>query len=93
MFHHNDPWPISIASAIQKTGLKLKKMKVFALLRNTGALDDDNMPDSGLIENGFLTYDFEQYRKHRSAYIPRIASPKGLEWFENLMRVNLDKVS
>lgn len=77
MFYTNDPLPISIETAINRTELQLKKKKVFAFMRKIGAFDESNTPADTLQEKGYFTYHFQRYQSNRSAYLPRIASQKG----------------
>lgn len=93
MFNHHGPWPISMQTAIARTGLPLKKNKVFKFLKQIGAFDQDNEPDPELIEMGYFFVDYERYTCRSSASIPRIASPEGFNWFNDLMKKNLSKVS
>lgn len=93
MFNHRGPWPISMQTAIARTGLPIKKNKVFKFLKQIGAFDQYNQPDNELIENGYFFVDYERYNSRRSASIPRIASPEGFDWFNDLMKKNLSKVS
>jgi len=92
MFYTNDTWPISMKSAIERTGLPLKKSKVFAFLREVGAFDEYNEPDEELQRKGYFTCHFERYRGNKSANIPRVSSPEGLNWFKKTMEANLDQV-
>lgn len=93
MFNTNQPWPISMDTAINRTELPLKKKKVFAFMRKIGAFDEYNTPADTLQEKGYFTYHFERYQSNRSATLPRVASQEGLDWFKALMIKNLPEVS
>ncbi|WP_187176881.1 hypothetical protein [Algoriphagus sp. AK58] len=78
---------------MKRTGLPLKERKVFKFLREIGAFDEQNMPSDELLEKSYLSYDQENYRRYKWATIPRISSEDGYNWFYNLMKENLSKVS
>lgn len=93
MFHHTGSWPISMYRAIERTGLPIHRNKAFAFLRKIGAFDEDNYPCEELIAKGYFLADYERYTRSKSAYLPRIASPEGYEWFKDLMSKNLTEVA